>query len=52
MPNIKEICDDGPEPNFPSVAERRELQRKGSVGKGTADNDEIKDCDPQDNPRH
>jgi len=33
--NIKEILDGGADPNTPSVAEMRESQRMGSVGKGT-----------------
>lgn len=37
MPNIKEVCDGGSDPNTPSVAEMRESQRKGSEGQGTAE---------------
>jgi hypothetical protein len=32
---ITEIADAGPNPNTPSVADMRQSQRLGSVGKGT-----------------
>jgi len=37
--NIKEVSDGGPNPNTPTVAQMRESQRLGSVGKGTNSED-------------
>lgn len=39
MPNIKEISDGGSNPNTPTVAQMRESQRLGSIGKGTSAED-------------
>ncbi len=36
MPTIKEISDSGPNPNTPTIAQMRDSQRVGSVGKGTS----------------
>jgi hypothetical protein len=35
--STKEISDGGSEPNTPTVTEMRESQRKGSAGKGLAE---------------
>lgn len=39
MANIKEISDGGPNPNTPTVAQMRQSQHLGSVGKGTSAED-------------
>lgn len=46
--SVKEIADNGPDPSFPTVAEMRESQRKGSEGIGTAPEsfcEQMKDFD-------
>ena len=46
MANIREIADGGSEPGFPTVAEMRESQRKGSEGIGLNEqshNDDLRD---------